>query len=347
MQRAPATFEPTQALWRVRLQLLWRGLKSSWAMFAESKIGLTGLGIIIFFLLLWLLWPIYPWLMERLAWTPEELEAARNAPYGAISSIYQVYDPVTGYDPLIPLEEKREGNILPPSRRHPLGTDQLGRDILAQIMASTGSEFTLGVLAALITVFIGTCIGAITAYYGGFVDTFFMRLADVFILFPLVSFLIVLGSMMELTLLKLALILGILFGFGQITIIMKSQALAIKVKPYIEAAKVAGGGHFHVIFRHIIPNMLPLSFLYMMFNVTSAIFSEAALSFFGLLPGARTTWGIMIDSAHSGGYILGGRSFEYWWLWVPPGVAITLLCSAFYLVGRGLDEVVNPRLRKR
>jgi peptide/nickel transport system permease protein len=342
MQAVP-TFKPTEPIWRVRLQLLGRGLKSSWAMFAESKIGLTGLGIIIFFALFGGLWPIYPWLMEHIAWTPEELEAARNAPYGAISSIYQVYDPVVGYDPLIPGIE----NPTPPSRRHPLGTNQYGRDILAQLMASTGSEFMLGVLAAVITVVIGTLIGAITAYYGGFVDTFFMRLADVFILFPLVSFLIVLGSMIELTLIKLAFVLGILYGFGQITVILKSQALAVKVKPYIEAAKVAGGGHFHVIFRHIIPNLLPLSFLYMMFNVTGAIFSEAALSFFGLLPGIKVSWGIMIDSAHSGGYILGGRSFQNWWLWVPPGVAITLLCSAFYLVGRGLDEVVNPRLRKR
>ncbi len=341
--QAASTFKPAEAIWRVRLQLLWRGLKSSWAMFAESKIGLTGLGIIIFFALFGALWPAYPWIMEHVAWTPEELEAARNAPYGAISSIYQVYDPVVGYDPLIPGLE----NPSPPSRRHPLGTNQYGRDILAQLMASTGSEFMLGVLAALITVVIGTFIGAITAYYGGFVDTFFMRVADVFILFPLVSFLIVLGSMIELTLMKLAFVLGILYGFGQITVILKSQALAVKVKPYIEAAKVAGGGHFHVIFRHIIPNLLPLSFLYMMFNVTGAIFSEAALSFFGLLPGIKVSWGIMIDSAHSGGYILGGRSFQNWWLWMPPGIAITLLCSAFYLVGRGLDEVVNPRLRKR
>lgn len=342
--QATSTFKPTEALWRVRLHLFWRGLKSTWAMFSESKIGLTGLGIIIFFAIFgFVLWPMYPWLMEHFAWTPEELEAARNVPYGAISSIDQVYHPVVGYDPLIPGIE----NPSPPSRRHPLGTNQYGRDILAQLMASTSSEFMLGVLAALITVVIGTLVGAITAYYGGFVDTFFMRLADVFILFPLVSFLIVLGSMIELTLFKLAFILGILFGFGQITVILKSQALAVKVKPYIEAAKVAGGGHFHVIFRHIIPNLLPLAFLYMMFNVTSAIFSEAALSFFGLLPGIKISWGIMIDAAHSDGYILGGRSFQNWWLWVPPGVAITLLCSAFYLVGRGLDEVVNPRLRKR
>ena len=93
-------------------------------------------------------------------------------------------------------------------------------------------------------------------------------------------------------------------GFGGTAIILKSQALSIKVKPYIEAARVAGGGHFHIIFVHIIPNLLPLSLLYMMFTVTSAIFAEAVLSFLGLLD-LRMSWGIMIHTANTGGYLMG------------------------------------------
>ena len=89
---------------------------------------------------------------------------------------------------------------------------------------------------------------------------------------------------------------------------------------------------------------MPLSFLYMMFNVTAAILSEATLSFFGLL-NVRTSWGLIIHTAEAGGYLLAFD--QYWWLWLPAGLSITLLCAAFYLVGRGLDEVVNPRLRKR
>ena len=133
-------------------------------------------------------------------------------------------------------------------------------------------------------------------------------------------------------------------GFGGTAIILKSQALSIKVKPFIEAARVAGGGHFHIIFVHIIPHLLPLALLYMMFTVTSAIFAEAVLSFLGLLD-LRMSWGIMIHTANTGGYLLGGT--RYWWLIVPAGASITLLCSAFYLAGRALDEVVNPRLRRR
>ena len=171
-----------------------------------------------------------------------------------------------------------------------------------------------------------------------------MRLADLVVSLPGISLLIVLSALIDLNLFMLALVLGLLGGFGGTAIVLKSQALGITVKPYIEAARVAGGGRFHIIFTHIVPNLLPLSFLYMMFTVTAAIFSEAVLSFFGLL-NIRMSWGIMIHTASTGGYLLGGA--RYWWLIVPAGASITLLCSTFYLVGRALDEVANPRLRRR
>ena len=99
-----------------------------------------------------------------------------------------------------------------------------------------------------------------------------------------------------------------------------------------------------MIFHHIVPNVLPLSFLYMMFGVTEAIAIEATLSFFGLL-NVPMTWGIMIKSARTNGYLLSGTS--YWWLLFPAGLAVSFLCFAFFLVGRGMDEVINPRLRAR
>jgi SAM-dependent methyltransferase len=102
--------------------------------------------------------------------------------------------------------------------------------------------------------------------------------------------------------------------------------------------------HWRIISRHIVPNILPLAFLYMMFTVTTAIGLEATLSFFGLIDVAMS-WGIMIHTAQVGGYLL--RGTEYWWLLLPAGVAVTLFAAAFYFVGRALDEVVNPRLRRR
>ena len=200
------------------------------------------------------------------------------------------YDPVTGY------AFDQVEQPAPPSWRHLLGTDPLGRDVLSQLMSSTASEFFLGITAAVVTVAIATSVGAISAYYGGMVDALFMRLADIIIMLPTISLLIVLTALFDLNLFQLALVLGLLGGFGGTTVVLKSQALTIKVKPYIEAARVAGGSQFHIIFVHIVPNLLPLSLLYMMFTVTAAIFSEAVLSFFGIL-NIRMSWGIMINTA--------------------------------------------------
>lgn len=306
-----------EPLWKVRLRLRARSARQNWALFWESRIGPIGLLIIVLFLLLMAAHPI----LMSTVWEP------------------RVYDPVRGFD--LTLVGRHPA---PPSWAHPLGTDPIGRDVLSQLMWSTRSEFALGVTAAVISVVIGTVVGAMSAYFGGIVDALFMRLADLVMLFPFIALLMVLQSVMPLTLVRLALIMGVLSGFGGITIILKSQALTVKVRPYIEAAKVAGGSSWHIIRRHIIPNIMPLSFLYMMFNVTGAIFTEAVLSFFGFLD-IRMSWGIMINTAQEAGYL--GAFDRYWWLWAPSGAAITLLCFAFYLVGRGLDAVVNPRLRKR
>ena len=299
-----------------RGRLAWHSFRTGWSIFMESRIGVLSLVIIGIFALMAVAHPI----LMLTIWDAD------------------TYDPVTGYA----FDQFEQPS--PPSWRHLLGTDPLGRDVLSQLLWSTRSEFVLGITAALVTVAIATTVGAVSAYYGGIVDMFFMRLADLIIALPGISLLIVLSALFKLNLFYLALVIGVLGGFGGTAIILKSQALSIKVKPYIEAARVAGGGHFHIIFVHIIPNLLPLSLLYMMFTVTSAIFAEAVLSFLGLLD-LRMSWGIMIHTANTGGYLMGGT--RYWWLVIPAGASITLLCSAFYLGGRALDEVVNPRLRRR
>ena len=304
------------ALWRVRLRLASRSLRENWSLFVRTKIGLIGLVIIGLYALLAFAHPI----LMNTVW--EE----------------RIYDPVVGYA----FDETRQP--APPSLKHPLGTDPLGRDILSQLMFSARSEFLLGLLAATVTVVIGTTVGAVAAYFGGVVDTILMRLADIMIMMPAISVLIVLSALIGVEHLELALIIGILSGFGGTGVVLKSQALSVVVKPYIDAARTAGGGHFHIILVHVVPNLLPLSFLYMMFTVTSAIFSEAVLSFLGLLD-VRMSWGLMIHTTESAGYLL--QVGEYWWLIFPASLSITLLCSSFYLVGRSLDEVVNPRLRSR
>jgi len=306
-----------QSLWRIRLRLMWKSLRSNWALFTENRIGLLGLGIILFFGLFALAHPI----LMHTVWADEP----------------RVYDPIKGFDKEIDFHPS------PPSARHLLGTDPRGGDILSQLMYSTRFEFLLGVTTALVTIFIATTIGALAAYYGGIVDTLFMRLVDLIIMIPGLAILIVLSTLFEVGILQLALFLGVLSGFGGTAIVVKSQGLGIKVKPYIEAARVAGGGDAHIILRHMLPNLMPISLLYMMFVVTGAIFSEATLSFLGLTE-IEMSWGIMINLTSNLGYLL---RFDTWWLLFPASLAITTICAAFYLVGRAMDEVVNPRLRQR
>jgi peptide/nickel transport system permease protein len=306
---------PEVPLWRARLQMALNSLRGSWAMFAENPIGIIGLAVIVFY---GLFAAAHPVLMATV-WDDK------------------VYDPVNGFDIEIAFHPS------PPSMRHPLGTDVLGRDVLSQLMFSTRYEFALGMLAAIVTIAIATTIGAISAYYGGVIDLVLMRLADLVIMMPTLPILIVLGSVMDVGMIELAIVLGLLGGFGGTAVVVKSQALSVKVKPFIEAARIAGGSDFHIIFKHMVPNLMPISLLYMMFTVNSAIAIEAILSFFGLTT-IEMSWGLMINVTQVFGYLL---RFDTWWLLFPASIAITTLCAAFYLVGRALDEVVNPRLRRR
>ncbi|NNF69800.1 MAG: ABC transporter permease, partial [Acidimicrobiia bacterium] len=204
--------------------------------------------------------------------------------------------------------------------------------------------FLLGAIAALSSVFLATIVGTVAAFYGGTIDTLLMRLADLVILIPLLPLLIVMSGFWKIGLTGLGILIGVLGGLGGTAIILKSQALSVKVKPFIDAARVAGGSDWRIITRHIIPNVLPLSFLYMMFGVTGAIFIEATLSFLGLLS-IDASWGIMINIAHTQGYTLQG--LRVWWLMAPAGLAITVFSAGFFMVARAMDEVVNPRLRQR
>ena len=305
-----------ESIRRSKLRRSWNNIKETWRLFAESRIGMLGLGIIIFYLFLAALHPI----LMNTVWNSK------------------VYDPFMGNDPMV------LNNPSPPSATHLLGTDPMGRDVLSQLMFSTRNEFVLGFLAAIITVSLATSIGAIAAYYNGWPDIIFMRLADLINILPFIALLVVLSAFIKMNLWVLAIVIGVLSGFGGTTIIFKAQALTIKVKPYIESARVAGGSDWHVVFYHIVPNLMPLAFLNMMFTVTNAIFSEAVLSFFGLL-NVRMSWGIMIYTTQAAGYML--RGLDYWYLILPGGLSITFLCTAFYLIGRSLDSVVNPRLRER
>ena len=351
----------------LRKKLRREAAKKNWNLFKESKLGMVGLYIVIFFFILAILQPML-----------------------FITGIWNkgIYDPVVGYDSIretllvvdcpkaseYPTEKYEtyldcpgRGEInrkmilnqptlkagdyyeafvqpAPPSSKHLLGTDSLGRDVFSQIMEGSQVAFVLGLLSATLGVGISTLLGTIAAFFGGRVDAYLMRQSDLILMLPTLPLLFIISAFAELKVWHLAVVLGVLGGLGGSVITIKSQALQVKVKPFVDSARITGGSNMKILFSHVLPNVAPLALLFMVFSVTGAIASESVLSFLGLL-NIDMSWGIMIYIAQTDGFIFSGLS--YWWLILPAGLAVTLLAGGFYLVGRGLDDVFNPRLRKR
>ena len=245
-----------------------------------------------------------------------------------------MYHPMTGVDPLIT-------HSTGPSWRHWLGTDFIGRDILCQLLAGTRIAFMVGISAAFMSIFLGTVIGMIAGYAGKIADTLLMRLADMIMVMPTLLVVLILSSLFgQLNIWTIVLLIA-LFRWPGVSRVIRAQTLSLKERPFIEAAKVTGASHFRIIFRHIMPNVLPLSLLYMTFRVTSAIIIEAALAFLGFGDPSTVSWGMMLQWVWKTGHMF---QAPYWLL--PPGICISLLTLSFYMMGRAMEEVLDPRLRK-
>ena len=245
-----------------------------------------------------------------------------------------MYDPMTGIDPDIKLSTG-------PSLTHWLGTDNVGRDILAQLLEGAKVAFVVGLSAAFFSIVIGTLIGMVAGYAGGLVDAFLMRLADIIMVLPSLVILLILASLFGQFNIWIIVFIIAVMRWPAVSRVIRSQTLSLKHRPFIEASRVAGASHVRIIFRHIMPNVLPLAFLYMTFRVTSAILVEAALSFLGFGDPSQVSWGMMLQWVWKSGHMF---QAPYWL--IPPGLCISLLTLAFYMLGRAMDEVLDPRLRK-
>jgi peptide/nickel transport system permease protein len=296
--------------------LAWRRFRDGWHIFSRSKLAILGLALLILFGLMAISYPV----LRSTIWKQS------------------YFDPVTGYD----MEVMHPAM---PSSRHPLGTDALGRDVLSMLLAATRPAFAVGIAAAVTTALIGTFIGVVSAYYGGAVDLIFMHVADAFILLPAPLFMVIVGMRFtELQPVTLGLIYGVLAGAGGTAIVMRSHALTVVSKPFIEAARIAGGGSWHVMFSHVVPHMLPLAALYMMLSVTGAVIADAFISFFGFTRD-YLNWGTIIYSSFV--YSSQISAGVEWHVLIPPSIALSAFSAAFYFVARGLHRVADPRLRQR
>lgn len=233
-----------------------------------------------------------------------------------------------------PLTPNRAGIV-----QFPLGTDALGRDVLSRLIYGARISLLVGLTAVLIGGTLGTTLGILAGYFGGRLDAFIMRIADIQLAFPFIllaiMFLVVLGS----GVLNLIIILGV----GQwVTYarIARAQTLSQREKEYVEAARALGASGGSIMFKSILPNILAPLIVIASFNVASVILSEASLSFLGLgVPPTTPSWGGML--AESRDQLLAGR----WWLAVYPGVAIALTVLSFNILGDWLRDHLDPRLR--
>jgi peptide/nickel transport system permease protein len=300
---------------RRRAAANWRRFKISWTVFAENRLAVLGLVLIGLFGILAVL---HPFLMATV-WRRS------------------VYDPETGFDPMVM-------HPTLPSAKHLLGTDALGRDVLSMLLAATTPAFTVGIVAAVTTALIGTIVGTVCAYLGGTVDAVLMQIADAFLLLPAPLFMVVFGMRFsDIGPAPLGLVYGTIAGAGGAAIVMRSHALATVSKPFVEAARIAGGGSMHILLIHVVPHVLPLAALYMMLSVTGSVVSDAFVAFGGFTR-AYLNWGTIIYSAFTYTEALGAG--VQWHVLLPPSLALSAFASAFYLVARGLHGVADPRLRK-
>lgn len=244
---------------------------------------------------------------------------------------------LTPYDPY----EQDLGNaLLPPGGAHLLGTDRYGRDMLSRVIMGSRSTIFSALLLVIVITVIGSTVGIICGYHGGKLDSFLMRLSDIFLAFPGMVFAIAVASVMSGGILNAVVALACI-SWPKYARIARSQVLAVKSMPYMEAAKLSGSGTFKMIGKHILPNIAGPIVVTAVLDIGTMIMEIAGLSFLGLGATPPTAeWGSMMSN---------GRSMLQTspWVILAPGVAIFLTVMIFNLAGDTVRDILDPRQRKR
>lgn len=218
-----------------------------------------------------------------------------------------------------------------------MGTDSLGRDTFSQFIHGTRVSLAIGFLAAALGMLIGVIVGAIAGYYGGRVDAFLMRVTEAFQVMPRFILALVIVAMLGSGLNRIIIVIGLL-SWPPAARLIRAQFLSLKQQEFVEAARAIGVRPRAIIFREILPNALPPAIVIASLDVAHAILLEAGLSFLGLGDPSVMSWGTMLHQAQR-------FLTQAWWLSVFPGAAILLVVLGFNLIGDGINEAQNPRLR--
>ncbi|MCP2244460.1 ABC transporter permease [Lentzea aerocolonigenes] len=225
-----------------------------------------------------------------------------------------------------------------PGAGHWLGTDHTGRSIALLMVQGAGTSLFVGLTAAVLAVAIGALVGVVSGHFGGLLAGALLRVTDFFLVLPALVLAIALSTVLPRGLSTIVLAIG-LTSWPSTARVVRAQTLTIEARPFVERARALGGGHGHVIARHVMPSVVPLVLVNATLAVASAIVAESTLAFLGLGDPTRISWGALLHQAQ----LHGAVPQRAWWFLLPPGAAIVVVVLAFTLVGRALEAVVTPK----
>lgn len=225
-----------------------------------------------------------------------------------------------------------------------LGTDNAGRDVYTQTIYGSRISLFVGLLSAFIGISLGLVVGLLAGFLGKFIDEILMRFTDMMLVIPQLPLLIVLVAVLGANIWNIIIIIGFLgwMGFARI---IRAQVLSLRERPFVEAARASGAGPGRIIVKHVFPNIVSLTYVNLALSVPAAILTESALAFLGLSDPSVVSWGHMFYTINTAGAL--ARFPPTWWWVLPPGIGIALISLSFILIGYALDDIFNPRLRRR
>jgi len=293
-------------------KLLAKAVRKTWRQYRRNLPGMIGLSILSAFVIMAIFGPMF---LHKYT----ELYEPNSNEWAAVNPQYA-----------------------PPSSDYWFGTDWYGRDVFTLTIIGSRASLIVGILASIISISLGTVIGVSAGYFGRVSDEFLMRFTDFFLVIPWFPFMIVMSMLLGRSFTNVIIVIGIV-SWPSTARIVRAQVLTVKEKGFVERARCVGSGGARIISKHILPNVFPLIFANTILLIANSIFSESFLDYFGLGDPDVISWGWMLDETDN----YGAFNSKAWWWIAAPGTCIVMLIMAFYLVGDAVDEVLNPKLRRR
>ena len=280
-----------------------------WKQFRGSRQGMIGLGVLLLFIAMALAAPLLADVRE-----------------------------------LNPVYARAQGNPLwaSPGEFPPLGTDYLRRSVWAQFVWGSRVSLFVGLAATVLTILIGSVVGIVAGFVGGRVDAVLMRVTEWFLVIPFLPLAIVLASVLGRSVWNMIFVIGVT-SWPSTARLLRAQVLTVKQRLFVDRARSLGGGGWHIVGHHILPNVSGLILANATLAVPISILTETTLSFLGLGDPGAASWGKTLEEAFTNGAMI----INAWWYFVPAGLGILAVVLAFTLIGRTLEEIANPRLAER